>query len=45
MRPVQITDNHPEGFWTGVYPSIRKDLASRYPNTSVVEPLSLSMFS
>jgi len=30
MRPVQITDKL-EGFWTGAYPSIRKELAGRYP--------------
>jgi len=30
MRPVQITDNL-EGFWTGAYPAIRKELAGRYP--------------
>ncbi len=30
QRPVQITDNL-ETFWTSAYPSIRKELAGRYP--------------
>ncbi len=30
QRPVQITDNL-ESFWTSAYPSIRKELAGRYP--------------
>jgi ATP-dependent helicase HrpB len=29
-RPVQITDDL-DGFWTGQYPQIRKDLFGRYP--------------
>lgn len=30
QRPVQITDNL-ETFWTSAYPSIKKELAGRYP--------------
>lgn len=30
QRPVQITDNL-EAFWTSAYPSIKKELAGRYP--------------
>ncbi len=30
QRPVQITDNL-ESFWTSAYPSIKKELAGRYP--------------
>ena len=30
QRPVQVTDNL-ESFWTSAYPSIRKELAGRYP--------------
>ncbi len=30
QRPVQITDDL-QSFWTGAYPSIKKELAGRYP--------------
>jgi ATP-dependent helicase HrpB len=30
QRPVQITDDL-DGFWTGQYPQIKKDLFGRYP--------------
>lgn len=30
QRPVHLTDNL-DGFWDGAYPSIRKELAGRYP--------------